>query len=144
MIYRRPGFLVVLWFGSPPPSHLPSTSSLSFSVFLWVPGRAYWREWQGGAKSYDGEKALPSINHSILSGNSEDRRGENGRKTVRKSGTFLLPSTVPAYVLYRTQTIWKTKLSLRSIQAQWVNVQMLTYIYGCLKKGSTGNPSIFS
>jgi hypothetical protein len=99
----------------------------------------------GGSKSYDGEKALPSINHSILSGNSEDRRGENGRKTVRKSGTFLLPSTVPAYVLYRTQTIWKTKLSLRSIQAQWVNVQMLTYIFDCPKKGSiSGNPSIFS
>jgi hypothetical protein len=41
---------------------LPSASCLSFSVFLCVAGRAYWRE-GGGA----GAKVLSSINHSILS-----------------------------------------------------------------------------
>ncbi len=47
-------------------------SSLSFSVFLCVAGRTYWREkgWGcgRGAESYDREIACPSINHSILSG----------------------------------------------------------------------------
>ena len=51
---------------------LPSASCLSFSVFLCVAGRAYWRERRvgggDGAKSCDGEKAWSSINHSILSG----------------------------------------------------------------------------
>jgi len=35
MIYRGPGFLDVVWFGPPPPS---------FSGFLCVAGRIYWRE----------------------------------------------------------------------------------------------------
>ncbi len=56
MIYKKPGFLAVLWFGSSPtpPPHFPPlqwTSCLSFSVFLCV----------------DSEKAWPCINHSILS-----------------------------------------------------------------------------
>ncbi len=33
MIYRRPGFLAVVWFGSTPFSLLPSAMCLSFSVF---------------------------------------------------------------------------------------------------------------
>jgi hypothetical protein len=45
---------------------------LSFSVFLCVAGRTYWREkgWGSGrgAESYNREIACPSINHSILSG----------------------------------------------------------------------------
>ncbi len=55
-----------------PPSHplLPSESCLSFSVFLCVAGRAYWRK-KGvgggeGAKSCNGEKAWSSINHLFL------------------------------------------------------------------------------
>ncbi len=48
-----------------PPS---SASCHSFSVFLCVAGRAYWREMWGGTSSYDCEKAWSSINHSILSG----------------------------------------------------------------------------
>ncbi len=75
MIYRGPRFLAVAWFGSsttPSPHYLPSASCLSFSVFLCVAGRAYWRERRvgggDGAKSCDGEKAWSSINHSILSG----------------------------------------------------------------------------
>jgi hypothetical protein len=41
---------------------------LSFSVFLCAAGQAYWWErGEGGAKSYDREKARPSINHSIFS-----------------------------------------------------------------------------
>ncbi len=57
---------------SPGPTRSPSASCLSFSVFLSVAGRAYWREsgvrgW-GGSKSYDRKKAWPFVNHSILSG----------------------------------------------------------------------------
>ncbi len=53
----------------PPPSpHIPSASCLSFSDFLFVACRGYWREKMGeggeGAKSYDCEKAWSSINHS--------------------------------------------------------------------------------
>ncbi len=50
---------------APPQTHpLPSSCCLSFSVFLCVAGRA----WGVVAdKSYDGEKAWYSINHSILS-----------------------------------------------------------------------------
>jgi hypothetical protein len=55
---------------APPPSlplPLPSASCLSFSFFLCVAGRAYWRG-GGGTKSYDSEEAWSSINHSVLSG----------------------------------------------------------------------------
>ncbi len=56
---------------APPPPLFPWESCLSVSVFLCVDGRAYWQERRGGgggggAKSYDGEKAWSSINHSIL------------------------------------------------------------------------------
>ncbi len=59
----------------PPPSapSLMWARCLTFSVFLCVAGRTYWRERGGrrggqGAKSHDREKAWPSINHSTLSG----------------------------------------------------------------------------
>jgi hypothetical protein len=74
MIYRGPGFLAIEWFGSSPVPLplLQSASCLSFSVFLYVAGRAYWRERRGscgrGAKSYAREKTLPSMYYSILSG----------------------------------------------------------------------------
>ncbi len=55
---------------SQPP--LLSASCLSFLVFIFVAGRAYWRErggWDGGgAISYDSKKAWSSVSHSILSG----------------------------------------------------------------------------
>ncbi len=69
-IYRGPGFLVVIWFGSSPIplSPLRSTSCLSFPVFLFVAGRAYLRERRvgggGGAESYDRVKAWPFMNDS--------------------------------------------------------------------------------
>jgi len=47
MIYRGPGCLSVVWFGSSltPSPPLPWASCLSFSVFLCTAvGRAYWRE----------------------------------------------------------------------------------------------------
>ncbi len=40
-------FLAVVWFGSSP-TPLPWANCLSFSVFLRVAGRAYWRERGGG------------------------------------------------------------------------------------------------
>jgi hypothetical protein len=71
MIYRWPGFLAVEWFGSShsPPLLLRSSSCLSFSVYLCVAVRAYWRERGGGnLKLYAGKKAWSSTNHSILYG----------------------------------------------------------------------------
>ncbi len=46
MIYRGPGFLAVVWFGSTPIPYppLPSTICLFFSVFLCFADRAYCRE----------------------------------------------------------------------------------------------------
>ncbi len=70
MIYRRPDFLAVVWFVSFPP---PSVSKLFlFHSLLCVVGRAYWcdrwgRGGGGGARSFDGEKAWSSMNHSVLS-----------------------------------------------------------------------------
>ncbi len=70
MIYRGSGVLAVVLFGSSPTTSPPAASCLSFSVFLCVAGRAYWRRGRGkgggGAKSYDGEKVWSSINHSML------------------------------------------------------------------------------
>ncbi len=78
MIYRGPGFLAVVRCGSSPAlSPLPSFCNLS--LFLSLPARCQSSflteevgDWGGGggrgAKSYDGEKAWSSINHSILSG----------------------------------------------------------------------------
>jgi hypothetical protein len=72
MIYRGPGFLAVLWFGSTPSPFPPLSHqySLSYSVFLWVAGRASLQERCGegvGVEPNDLEKAWPSINHLILS-----------------------------------------------------------------------------
>ncbi len=73
MIYRRPGFLAVVWFGSSP----TPLSHEQVSLFLSLPvccrsslltgegergGRGTW------TKLYDREKAWHSINQSILSG----------------------------------------------------------------------------
>ncbi len=43
-----------------------SATCLYFSVFLYVEGRAYGRVGGLGAKSYELEKAWPSVNHSVF------------------------------------------------------------------------------
>ncbi len=88
MYYRGPGFLVVVYFGSLSSPPLPSADCLSFSVFLCVALRAYWRE-RGvgkveGAKSYDGEKASSSIIHEPLPGIWPSSRSEK-KKQCRSS-----------------------------------------------------------
>ncbi len=74
MIYRRPGFLAIVCFGS---SHAPPSPISKLSLFLnptvcrrssTLSGEGGRREGEGGAKSYDGEKAWSSVTHSILSG----------------------------------------------------------------------------
>ncbi len=70
MICWGPGFLDVVWFCSSPfpPFSRPSAICLSFSAFLSVASRAFWRRGGSGwgvAKSYDCEKAWSSINHPI-------------------------------------------------------------------------------
>jgi hypothetical protein len=55
IIYRGPGFFAVVRIGSTPtpsPPPLPSASCLSFSVFLFVAGRAYKRERGGGYRGW--------------------------------------------------------------------------------------------
>ncbi len=49
MVYRRPGLKAIVWLGSSSTSLplLSSASCLSFSVFLCIACRAYWRE-RGG------------------------------------------------------------------------------------------------
>ncbi len=64
-------------YNSTPRPPIPPPPVIIFSSFLSLPvcrrSSLYWRErgglgWGGrGAKSYDGEKAWPSLNHSILS-----------------------------------------------------------------------------
>ncbi len=51
LLFRGLGFLAVVWFGSSPTPFppLPSASCLSFTVFLCVAVRAYWRERGRGA-----------------------------------------------------------------------------------------------
>ncbi len=58
MMYRGPGFLAVVWFGSSPTlfPFSPSASCHFFSVFLCVAGRAYRRE--RGEGSGRGAKSL--------------------------------------------------------------------------------------
>jgi hypothetical protein len=77
MIYRGPGFLAVVGFGS---SSTPRASLLS-RLFLFLNILVKLTDGRGeggqGAKSYDWGKACPSVNHSILSGgmSQADARG---------------------------------------------------------------------
>jgi hypothetical protein len=65
IIYRGPGFLAVVWFGSSP---TPSpVSKLSPYLSFLVCRRSSLLTVEGGAKSYDGEEAWSSINNSIPS-----------------------------------------------------------------------------
>ncbi len=76
MVNGGQGFVAFLWFGSSlTPIPLPSASCPSFSIFLCVTIRAYWRERgrEGGGRAKwanheTPRKAWSSINHSILYG----------------------------------------------------------------------------
>jgi hypothetical protein len=68
IIYRGAGFLTVIWLGFFPPPSLPSVCSKEGrlrkrDILLTGQGGGC----GGGAKSYDGEKAWSSTNHSGLS-----------------------------------------------------------------------------
>ncbi len=69
IVYRGPGFLALIWFGSSPaPSHpLPSVSSCCDTQEDGERETTFWQG-GGGAKSNDSEKDWSSINHSILAG----------------------------------------------------------------------------
>ncbi len=71
MIYRGPGFLAAVWFGSSltPGQQLVSLSQSSgvFPVQLTAGRGGKGVGGGGGAQSYGREKAWPSRNHSILS-----------------------------------------------------------------------------
>ncbi len=68
MIYRGPGLTVFVWFGSSPTPCPQQVVSLSQSFCLSPLELTDGGGWGEEPKSYDGEKALSSINHSILSG----------------------------------------------------------------------------
>ncbi len=67
IIYRGPGCLAIVWFGSS--RSLPSGSCLSLTVFLCIADQAYWRRGRGGrrAKSYNSENVWSTLAPSILS-----------------------------------------------------------------------------
>jgi hypothetical protein len=70
MIYREPGFLAVMLFGSmPTPSPpLPSAICLSFAVLLCFRlSSLLTGEGEEGGRGANREKVLPSIIHPILS-----------------------------------------------------------------------------
>ncbi len=69
MIFRGPGFLVVVWFGSSP-SPVRKLDRGDDTQEYCSRETTCWRERGRGAKSYGGEKARSSINHSIYSGKS--------------------------------------------------------------------------
>ncbi len=79
MNYWGPGFLSVVWFGSFPTTPPPPPRTVSkLSLFITVCRRSSLLKGEegggvGGAKSYEGEKAWFSINHSILSDFSLNR-----------------------------------------------------------------------
>ncbi len=62
LFYRGPGFLSVIWFGSPPTGDIQEEQERE-ATSLGGGGE----KGGGGAKSYDGDKAWSSINHSTLS-----------------------------------------------------------------------------
>ncbi len=64
MIYRGPGFLAVVWFGSTP---ILSPSPVFFSGFLFIVAGRDCRRWGGVGEEPSGEKAWSSIYHPILS-----------------------------------------------------------------------------
>ncbi len=76
MICRWPGFLAVKWVGSTPtPTPLPPSPVSKLSLFLSLPVCRHPAFLTGEGEGMDeepnyrtGEKAWPSINHSILSG----------------------------------------------------------------------------
>ncbi len=81
MIHRKLDFLfrTIRLQAHPLPPCLPS-AIVSFSVFLCVAGRAYWRKRGVGKEpkiSYDCGKAWPSVNHAILSGLPVNHRLHN-------------------------------------------------------------------
>jgi hypothetical protein len=66
IIYRGPGYLAVVWFGSKPapfPLPLLSANCLSFSVFLCVFGRAYWQERGRGDREEPNHTAVRKHGH---------------------------------------------------------------------------------
>ncbi len=93
MIPKGPGFLAVVWFGSSP-TPFPPLLSASCLFFLSLPvcRRSSLLTGEGGgggggAKSYDGEKAWLSINHSILS-----VQGEQNNRNIRERMKIMVHS----------------------------------------------------
>ncbi len=72
MIYRGPGFLADVWLAPPPPPSPSATWTWTCNTQEdWERDTTCWRKGVGGggihgAESYDGKKALPSINHLIF------------------------------------------------------------------------------
>ncbi len=84
MIYRGSGFLAYIWFGSPSPHFCQQDVS---PVCRWSGGGG---GSGGGTKSYDGEKACPSINHSILSVGRQAARLWQRQVSWQKSRDILI------------------------------------------------------
>ncbi len=87
MMYRRPGFLAVVWFGSSPPPPLPSVTSPRRlrKRYNFLTGEV---EKGGGrvGESYDNKEAWSSLNHSVFSGESLMRK--DGSPSPTRMGRF--------------------------------------------------------
>ncbi len=70
MIYRGPGFLAVLWFGSSPTPSLPPIPSVSLTGETLEDREretTWWRERRGGGSGAKKARTWSSLIHSILS-----------------------------------------------------------------------------
>ncbi len=83
MIYRGPGFLIAVWFGSSPPCPVDRRDDTQAD---WERETTCWRDRREGkrAESSDGEKAWSPKNHSILSGVRDDAQKWSWQKWDRR------------------------------------------------------------
>ncbi len=99
----------------PPFPPLPAASCLSFSVFLCVAGRELTDGREGGgdgrgAKSYDREKAWPSLNHSIISEYSNIyiiflHNNQLNRRTVRTHAQVIRGPLLTSTIVFSAKPI---------------------------------------
>ncbi len=86
MTDRGPGFLGVrmIWLLAQLPTISRHQVILSFSVFMCVSGRAFWRKWwRGRGRSQSiRRKAWSSLNHSILSAPSKHSANKSTTKFI--------------------------------------------------------------
>ncbi len=102
MIYRGPGFLAVIRLLPRPFLRLMSASCLSYSVFLWDAGRAYWREKGVGeepnhttARKKPGPLSILSVLYSTMYCTYVPKYLRKWRKEDWRGALWQFPSSYP-------------------------------------------------